>query len=108
MPDSLEEGLRYLDAIVSDEGRATSARRAGDAFLEHGPEMVRFLRQRGFAWCRAETYPDYYPDAPGRQGRAQHRGRRSSTGGSLGPLLATHARARGARRSRRRPATSRR
>jgi 3-oxosteroid 1-dehydrogenase len=87
VPDSLEAGRRYLDHIVSDEGRATSAARK-DAFLELGPEMVRFLRQRGFRWCRAETYPDYYPDAPGGTVGRSIEGQ-IVDGAMLGPLLAT-------------------
>lgn len=92
--DSVADGLRYLEEIVGDVGPASSPQRRL-AFLENGPELVRFLSGEGLRWRRTPRYPDYYPDRPGGQiGRqlepAVFDGRR------LGPLLATLRRPPGA------------
>lgn len=92
--DSVEEGLRYLDEIIGDAGPASSRERRL-AFLENGPEVVRFLVAQGLRFQRTPRYPDYYPDRPGaRIGRqlepAVFDGRR------LGPLLPTLRRPPGA------------
>lgn len=62
--DSYEMGKAYFDAVVGDAGPATSEGRV-DAFLRTGPEMVRFLIDRGIPFRRCEGWPDYYDEAPG-------------------------------------------
>jgi len=85
--DSLEEGLRYLDAIIDDVGPASSHERRL-AFLEQGPKLVEQLTGLGFRWQRTERYPDYYPQRPGgRIGRSLEG--RVVDGRVLGPFLAT-------------------
>ncbi|MCX7691322.1 FAD-binding protein [Thermoflexus sp.] len=64
LDDSFEKAWRYLEAVVPDAGPAASPERRR-AFLEHGPEMVEFLRRLGFRWHAAIGYPDYYPEKPG-------------------------------------------
>lgn len=36
-----------------------------DAYLDYGPEMLRFLEQNTEVKFTASLYPDYHPDAPG-------------------------------------------
>ncbi|WP_199261352.1 FAD-dependent oxidoreductase [Paracoccus binzhouensis] len=36
-----------------------------DAYLDHGPEMLRFLESRTEVKFTASLYPDYHPEAPG-------------------------------------------
>jgi 3-oxosteroid 1-dehydrogenase len=66
--DPPEEARRYLDAIVGDD--VPKVRR--DTFVERGPEVMDFLRERTpvrFAWV--PEYADYHPERPG--GRARGR-----------------------------------
>jgi 3-oxosteroid 1-dehydrogenase len=58
--DSREQALQYLNHLVS--GNIQRDRLA--AFVDQGPEMVRFLQSLGVA-VMAATWPDYFPDAPG-------------------------------------------
>ncbi len=60
--DDREQARRYLESIVGDV--VPAARR--DAFLDRGPEVMDFLRERTpvrFAWV--PEYADYHPEAPG-------------------------------------------
>ena len=63
-----QESRDYLHAIVGDD----VPRERIDAFLEHGPEALAFVRDHSaarFVWV--PDYSDYYPEAPG--GRAHGR-----------------------------------
>ena len=66
--DDAERARLYLDSIVGDD--VPKSRR--DAYLERGPEVMDFLRDRTpvrFAWV--PQYADYHPEQPG--GRAAGR-----------------------------------
>jgi 3-oxosteroid 1-dehydrogenase len=59
--DTIEAALTYLSGLFPGRYRHMT-----EAFLAHGPEMVRFVQEHTahrFAVCR--TYPDYHPDRPG-------------------------------------------
>jgi 3-oxosteroid 1-dehydrogenase len=58
--DSREQALQYLNHLVS--GNIQRDRLA--AFVDQGPEMVRFMQSQGIA-VMAATWPDYFPDTPG-------------------------------------------
>jgi 3-oxosteroid 1-dehydrogenase len=53
----------FMDAQISQAGPASSEERRS-AYLDTGPEMVRFLADLGFEWDFS-PFPDYYPEAPG-------------------------------------------
>lgn len=60
--DAPAKAQDYLDHVT--EGAVSEQRR--HALLEHGPEMLAFVRRNTpleFAWIRG--YSDYYPEAPG-------------------------------------------
>lgn len=60
--DSLDQARRYLRATVGDRLRLALC----DAFLQTGPEMVRFLETRSEVRFRAYPHhPDYLADADG-------------------------------------------
>lgn len=61
--DSKDEARTYLKATVGD--RVPEARR--EAYLERGPEMVRFLHEntRHVRFEYTPGYSDYFPEAPG-------------------------------------------
>lgn len=62
--DSFEDAMAYLEDVVGDVGPASSpARRA--AFLRAGPEMIRFLQDRGVRFVRCAGYSDYYAERRG-------------------------------------------
>ncbi|MCP2339974.1 FAD-dependent oxidoreductase [Actinomadura rupiterrae] len=67
--DSPEKARAYLDATVGD--RVPAERK--DAYLERGPEMVRFLHDRTrhvrFEYVRG--YSDYYPERAGGFGQGR-------------------------------------
>lgn len=71
VPDSIEDGLRYLDGCVGDAGPATSHARKL-AYVSEGPRMIEFLRRQGLRLNRVTDYADYYAELPGasRRGRA--------------------------------------
>jgi 3-oxosteroid 1-dehydrogenase len=50
--------LRHLTAGEADHARL-------EAFLDHAPAMIAYLRKTGIAFEMLEGYPDYYPEAPG-------------------------------------------
>ena len=64
IPDSVEEGLTYLDACIEDVGPATSPERKA-AYLSEGPRMIDFLRGLGIRMNRVKNYADYYAELPG-------------------------------------------
>ena len=58
--DSREQALEYLNHLVS----GNIQRDRLEAFVDQGPEMVRFLQSHGIA-VMAATWPDYFPETPG-------------------------------------------
>src|SRR5690242_14309424 len=58
--DSREQALQYLDALL----QGPIQRERLEAFVDNGPEMVRFMQSLGIAVFQAQ-WPDYYPDTPG-------------------------------------------
>lgn len=58
--DSREQALQYLNKLVS----GPIQRDRLEAFIDQGPEMVRFMRSLGIAVAQAQ-WPDYFPDVPG-------------------------------------------
>jgi 3-oxosteroid 1-dehydrogenase len=58
--DSREEALKYLDNIVSSPVQRDRL----EAFVDQGPEMIRFLKSLGVGLMPA-TWPDYFPDMSG-------------------------------------------
>ncbi|MCM5571589.1 FAD-dependent oxidoreductase [Burkholderiaceae bacterium FT117] len=62
MPDSLDEARAYLRSTMPplDDTRTL------EAFLERGPEAIRYLEAKTSVRLQpVKTYPDYYPDQPG-------------------------------------------
>jgi len=64
LQDSFEEALTYMETVIGDVGPASSRERKV-AYLQNGPEVVRFLQGEGVQFVAAMEYPDYYPDKPG-------------------------------------------
>ncbi|MEZ5143412.1 MAG: FAD-binding protein [Acidimicrobiales bacterium] len=64
VPDSLEEAMAHLEAVVGDVGPASSIERR-HAFLTAGPEMVSFLQRLGVRFAYCPGYSDYYSNAEG-------------------------------------------
>lgn len=58
--DSREQALQYLNHLVSEGVQRDRL----EAFVDQGPEMVRFMQSLGIA-VMAATWPDYFPDTPG-------------------------------------------
>jgi 3-oxosteroid 1-dehydrogenase len=58
--DSREQALQYLSKLVSGPVQRDRL----EAFVDQGPQMVRFLQSLGIAVLQAQ-WPDYYPDTPG-------------------------------------------
>jgi 3-oxosteroid 1-dehydrogenase len=61
--DTPEQARAYLAQVVAGDG-VTAERQ--QAFLDHGPAMISFIRQHTpleFMWVPG--YADYYPEAPG-------------------------------------------
>ena len=63
LQDSFEEALTYMETVIGDVGPASSRERKV-AYLQNGPEVVRFLQGEGVQFVAAMEYPDYYPDKP--------------------------------------------
>lgn len=61
--EDLAAARSYMDSQISQAGPASSEERRS-AYLESGPEMVRFLADLGFQWDFS-PFPDYYPEAAG-------------------------------------------
>ncbi|MDW7978111.1 MAG: FAD-binding protein, partial [Candidatus Caldarchaeum sp.] len=68
--DSFEEAWTYLTNVVPEAGEATAPEKLR-AFLNNGPEFVKFLQDLGFKWRASVGYPDYYPEAPGGSARGR-------------------------------------
>ena len=64
LDDSVEEGVRYLQHLVGDQGPATTRERQ-EAYVRGGDRLLRFLRDEGVVFRMVTDYPDYYPEAPG-------------------------------------------
>jgi 3-oxosteroid 1-dehydrogenase len=58
--DSREQALQYLNKLVS----GPIQRDRLEAFVDQGPDMVRFMKSSGIE-VLAATWPDYFPDVPG-------------------------------------------
>ncbi len=56
--DTREQALQYLNHLVIGVQRDRL-----EAFVDQGPEMLRFMQSLGMA-VMAATWPDYFPDAP--------------------------------------------
>jgi 3-oxosteroid 1-dehydrogenase len=70
VPDSPEQGLTYLQAVIGDPDEASSQARRG-AFLSSGPEMISFLQGQGVRLARCDGYSDYYDTYPGGNARGR-------------------------------------
>ena len=72
VPDSVEQGVQYLEAVSggrNDTPGSTPDRRR--TYVHEGIEMVDFLVDQGIRLTRVDYWPDYYDEAPGgsEQGR---------------------------------------
>jgi 3-oxosteroid 1-dehydrogenase len=63
--DSAELGLAYLDAVIGPGGGPSASPERRRAFVQHGPEMISFLRGQGARLARCSGYSDYYPERAG-------------------------------------------
>lgn len=66
--DSEPRGRQYLNSALgepnADHPESTTSRR--EAFLRNGPEMISYLRTKGFQWSLdVSKFPDYHPRLPG-------------------------------------------
>ncbi len=61
--DSISEAKQYLKSTIPpDEFNEPMI----DAYLEHGPKMVKFMEDNtDVSYTSLEHYPDYFQDAPG-------------------------------------------
>lgn len=62
--DSYERARVYFDAVVGPE-QPGSTRMRRDAYLRHGPRMVRYLQEKGLKLFVPKAWPDYYAGLPG-------------------------------------------
>ncbi|WP_063047008.1 FAD-binding protein [Nocardia pseudovaccinii] len=62
--DSVEDGVRYLQDVVGDQGPATSITRQ-EAYVRGGSRMLEFLLSEGVPLAITPDYPDYHPEAVG-------------------------------------------
>lgn len=62
--DSVENGLKHLDALIGEVGPYSSPARR-EAYIRLGSEVIDSLRAKGVRMIRAEGYADYYSDLPG-------------------------------------------
>jgi 3-oxosteroid 1-dehydrogenase len=64
--DSEEEGLSYLNSVISDsdDTPGTSHERRS-AYVREAPKMLDFLISRGLKFDRVPYWPDYYDNLPG-------------------------------------------
>jgi 3-oxosteroid 1-dehydrogenase len=72
VPDSYEQAMTYLDAVVGDDPTAPGATRERRAtYVTEAPRMIDFLVKQGIKLTRIGYWPDYYDEAPGgsKQGR---------------------------------------
>ena len=70
VPDSLEQGMTYLQSVVGDPDQPSSLARRR-AFLAAGPAMLSFIRKSGVQLVRCEGYADYYDNVPGGNARGR-------------------------------------
>lgn len=70
VPDSYEDGLAYLEAVVGPPDEGSSLKRR-EAFLTHGPEMISFIQRKGVQLTRCEGYSDYYDNRNGGHARGR-------------------------------------
>jgi 3-oxosteroid 1-dehydrogenase len=61
--DSFAKARQYLDHVIGDVGRASTAPMR-DTFVRETPLVIDFLERRGMRFSHART-PDYYSAAPG-------------------------------------------
>lgn len=62
LPDSFENGCRYLQSTVGDR----TPRKKQETFVARGREMLQYLAgQAGLEFRIADGFPDYYPERPG-------------------------------------------
>lgn len=62
--DSVDDALRYLDAVVGDAGPSSTPARKR-AFVEGVTKAIAFLEAQGVGFRRTPGYPDYHPEQPG-------------------------------------------
>jgi 3-oxosteroid 1-dehydrogenase len=84
IPDSYQDGLDYLQAVVGDPDEGSSMARR-EAFLTYGPEMVSFLRRKGVHLIRTDGFPDYYDNRKGGNARGRSVEGSPWDGKQLGP-----------------------
>jgi len=65
LQDSVEDGVRYLQAVVGDQGPATSVRRQ-TAYIEGGRRLIAFLRERASCSAWSPTTPTTTRTCPAR------------------------------------------
>ncbi len=71
IPDSQQNALTYLDAVIGDDPSTPGTSHARRAkYVEAAPRMVDFLVEQGIQLRRVPSWPDYYPgegeSVPGR------------------------------------------
>lgn len=65
VPDSRDQALAYLDAVVGNRDDAPGATRARrETYVDEAPKMVEFLISQGLKLRRIPSWPDYHK-APG-------------------------------------------
>jgi len=71
--DSYERGLEYLAATVggADQGGKGVTPARTDAYLRTGPELVKYLEEKGVHFRRFDGWSDYYDDRPGGEPRGR-------------------------------------
>jgi 3-oxosteroid 1-dehydrogenase len=70
VPDSYDAGMTYLKSVVGDPDDASSLERR-EAFLKVGPEVIKFVQDKGVQLLRCEGYSDYYDTLPGGHARGR-------------------------------------
>lgn len=64
VPDSRDEGRRYLDALAAPDMDAIDRQRM-EIFVQESPAFARFLDDQGLALRHARGWSDYYAERPG-------------------------------------------
>jgi 3-oxosteroid 1-dehydrogenase len=66
VPDSREQAITYMDAVIGDHNDTPGATRARrEAYVDNGTEMVDYLVEQGIKLNRVSYWPDYYDERPG-------------------------------------------
>ena len=65
VPDSDEQAMTYLDAVVDDRDAPGATRERRLTYVQQGPKMIDFLVAQGIKLRRVPYWPDYYDEAPG-------------------------------------------